>query len=169
MAAEGPGLLAGPALVGIQHQLEGGHPIAQQADQCQLVTHRIAGYLQLGLAGGAVEPLFPVFQQLLRRALNKGVRRGQRIALLRPFAACAVEAKLHRRQHGIRGISGGQGRQSGERFLLRLLQALLREAGQGGNFPPAVVDAHQQPLSRHLHLAVKGQWLGKRQLIAIEG
>ncbi|MNF65987.1 hypothetical protein D3C84_477700 [compost metagenome] len=169
MAAEGPGLLAGPALVRIQHQLEIGAPVEQQADQRQLVPHGVASHLQLGLEGGLVQPLLPVLEQLLGGALNEGIGFGQAGVLLWPVTAGTVEPELHRGQPGGYGLPPGQLRQAGQALGLRLGQALPGETGQGGYLPPAVVDAHQQALSRHLHLAVKGQGLGKGQLVAIEG
>ena len=116
-----------------------------------------------------MQPLLPVLEQFLRGALNEGIGVGQCRRLFRPDPPRTVQTKLNRGQPGGHGLPPGQLRQAGEALGLRLGQALSGEAGQGGYFPPAVANAHQQALSRHLHLAVKGQGLGKGQLVAIEG
>ena len=48
-------------------------------------------------------------------------------------------------------------------------QGLFGKSWQGGYLPPAIVDAYQQALARYLQLTVKGQGLGKGQLVAVEG
>jgi hypothetical protein len=151
VAAEGPGLLAGPALVGVQHQLEIGAPIEQQPDQRQLVAHGVAGYLQLGLEGVSCSHCFQ-FLSSSWGALDQrigpgghllGQHDGRSRARTAPRAAVAS------------GLSPRQLRQTGEGFGLGLGQG-LGKSRQGGS-PPAIVDAYQQALARHLQLTVKGQ------------
>ncbi len=116
-----------------------------------------------------MQPLLPVLEQLLGGALDQRIGLGQGGTLLGPATTGAVEPELHRGQLWRRGLSPRQLRQTVEGLVLGVGQGLFGKSWQGGYLPPAIVDAYQQALARYLQLTVKGQGLGKGQLVAVEG